>query len=151
MSRFATGITVVTTKDEGMPYGLTVNAFASVSLDPLLILVSIEKRATTHQHIVASRHFAASILAETQEEISRRFAMHGDTHKFDGIATIESHTGAPVIVGSLAYLAANVVFEYDGSDHTIFIGEVVDAKVLMPDGKPLLYYRSGYRNLKSIE
>jgi flavin reductase (DIM6/NTAB) family NADH-FMN oxidoreductase RutF len=145
MSHFATGVTVVTTHDgQGRCYGLTANAVCSVSLDPPLILVCVDKRAESHPAFELSQAFVVNILGEGQEELSRRFAVSGG-EKFVGLACRNGGTGAPILDGALAYVECRVVAAHDAGDHTIYIGEVESAET--GDGHPLLFFRGSYRQL----
>jgi flavin reductase (DIM6/NTAB) family NADH-FMN oxidoreductase RutF len=149
MGQFATGVTVVTTLDAaGRPLGLTVNAFSSVSLDPVLVLVCIDNRSETHDGFEASRHFGVSILAEGQEEWSRRFAF-GGSEKFTASPLLEGSTGVPLVPGALAHIECRVHARHPGGDHTIYVGEVVSLEIR--PGRPLLYHASAYRRLDDEE
>src|SRR5215210_5781141 len=104
MGRFASGVTVVTVKREDKrPCGMTVSAFSSVSLEPPLILVCIDKRASVHDYFTEGNHFAVNILAEDQEVVSRRFASK-DEDRFNGIGFRDGITGAPLIEGAIAHI-----------------------------------------------
>jgi flavin reductase (DIM6/NTAB) family NADH-FMN oxidoreductase RutF len=144
MGRFASGVTVVTLKCDNRPCGMTVSAFSSVSLEPPLILVCIDKRSSVHDHFKESNQFAVNILAADQEVISRRFASK-DEDRFNGIGYKDGTTGAPLLDGAIAYLECQVVHEYPGGDHTIVVGEVIHTNAT--DGKPLAYFRGGYAQL----
>lgn len=145
MSRFASSVTVVTTKTEDNELsGITVSAFSSVSLDPPLILVCIDKRASFHDVLEKGRYFAVNILAEDQELVSRRFASK-EPDRFTGLAYKEGVTGMPLLDGALASIECRVVHSYAGGDHTIVVGEVESAAVA--EGKPLAYFRGGYAQL----
>jgi flavin reductase (DIM6/NTAB) family NADH-FMN oxidoreductase RutF len=145
LGHFASGVTVVTSRGQGgKPQGITVSAFTSVSLEPPLILVCIDKRASIHDQLVEGSHFAVSILAEDQELISRRFASK-EEDRFDGVGFTEGVTGSPLLTGSVATIECRVAHTYPGGDHTIFVGEVEATGVT--EGKPLLYFRSGYNEL----
>ena len=145
MGRFATGVTIITTRLGEDLHGMTANAVTSLSLDPLLVLVCVDKTADTHDILAKAGVFAINILNKDQSEISDRFAKK----EFDGAHGLEdlSHTfavtGAPIIDGSLAYLDCRTVTEHHGGDHTIFIGEVLEAKELS-DAEPLVFYRAKY-------
>lgn len=145
LGQFASGVTVVTMRDQdGKPQGITVSAFASVSLDPPLILVSIDKRASLHNSLTEGSAFSVNILAEDQELISRRFASK-EEDRFEGVGFSYGVNGAPLLTGALASLECRVVYAYPGGDHTIFVGEVEATDVT--EGKPLAYFRGGYRQL----
>jgi flavin reductase (DIM6/NTAB) family NADH-FMN oxidoreductase RutF len=144
MSHFASGVTVVTTRHEGQQYGMTVASFASLSLHPPLVLVCIEKTVKTHDAIAAAGEFAVNILAEDQSAVSNRFASRAED-KFAEIATHEGANGLPLIDGALTTLECRVSDRLAGGDHTIFVGEVIDA--VTAEGDPLVYFRSGYRTV----
>jgi len=145
MSRFASGVTVVTTRDEaGQPSGITVSSFASLSLEPPLVLICIDKRTHIHSLLVEGRHFAVNVLAEDQEILSRRFASR-DVDRFSGTGYTDGVTGVPILNDVLTAIECRVVQVCTGGDHTIFIGEVEHA--LVSDGKPLAYFRGGYAQL----
>lgn len=146
LGHFATGVTVVAARErDGSPRGMTANAVASVSLDPSLILVCVERSADTHDVIADSGAFAVSVLGQGAEALARRFATYDTERKFDGITYREEVTGAPILERSLAWADCQVWATYDGGDHTIFVGEVVAANA--KEGSPLVYFRGGYRRL----
>jgi flavin reductase (DIM6/NTAB) family NADH-FMN oxidoreductase RutF len=142
------GVTVVTTRDGGLVYGITVSAFSSLSLDPTLILVCLADSNRLPRMIEKTGKFAVSILAEGQEAISNWFAVSGrePVERFEDFRTVELHTGSPIIDGAIAYLDCLLERSVDGGDHTIVIGRVV-AAVSDPAKKPLVFYRRGYRPL----
>ena len=144
MSHFASGVTVVTTEHDGTPYGMTVASFASLSLRPPLVLVCIEKSVKTHEAIRAAGVFGVSILARAQADVSGRFASKADD-KFAGVNVRRGEHGVPLIDGAICTLECRVHEQLPGGDHSIFIGEVLDAQ--MGDGQPLVYYRSAYREI----
>ncbi len=144
MGRFATGVTVVTTDGPAGPHGLTANAVASLSLEPPLVLVAVDRRAASLEFMRANRCFAVNLLRVDQEAISARFARPGPKD-FSGIALRPAATGAAVFAESLGYVDCRVVDILPGGDHDIFIGEIVAGDV--HDGDPLLYYAGGYRRL----
>ena len=151
MSQLAGGVTVVATVDaDGTPHGMTVNALTSVSLDPVLVLFCCEREASLHAPVLASGQWTVSMLTAEQEHLSRWFATrerHG-TEQFAGLATrVGGHTGVPILVESLAWLECRTWATYDGGDHTIVVGEVLDLG-LGTAGAPLLYYASEYRTLR---
>lgn len=145
MSQFASGVTVVTTEHEGKDYGMTVASFASLSLRPPLVVVCIEKSVKTHDAIAAAGRFGVSILAHAQTAISNRFASKIED-KFEGIDVVRGALDVPLIDGAICALECRVHQQLPGGDHTIFVGEVVDART--GDGAPLVYFRSGYRALE---
>jgi flavin reductase (DIM6/NTAB) family NADH-FMN oxidoreductase RutF len=147
MGNFATGITVVTTRDaKGQPCGLTVNSFTSVSLDPLLVLVCLDKRLSNLQAFKDTKQFGVSVLSEHQEDVSRLFAKRDSERPaslyFDG------KLGLPLLINSLAVMECETVEIYEGGDHLIFLGVVKSGEVLQAD-HPLLYFRGKYRTLKA--
>lgn len=146
MSHFASGVTVVTTEHGGRPFGMTVASFASLSLRPPLVLICVEKSVKTHEAIAASRKFGVSILGAEQADISARFASRAED-KFSGIEVQSGMLGVPLIRGALTTLECSLRDQLPGGDHSIFVGEVVEAQTR--DGVPLVYYRSGYREILS--
>jgi len=146
LSHFASGVTVVTTARDGRQYGMTVASFASLSLHPPLVLVCIERSVKTHDAIAAAGKYGVSILSSTQTDISSKFASRSDD-KFDGVELIEGDLDVPLIAGALTAIECRVYDRLPGGDHTIFIGEVM--KIHTQDGDPLLYFRSGYREMRS--
>ena len=150
MRNWASGVTVVTAKDGDQFHGMTVSAFTSISLQPPLVQVSLEKTSRTHDMVQKSEHFGVTILADDQKDISDRFAGRipaMDDNRFLGLAIETLTSGAPLIAGGLAYLDCHIVHTYDTGLHTLFIGEV-DALWTAHSGKPLLYYDQDYHNLK---
>ncbi len=148
---FATGVTVVTTIVDGVPHGMTANAFSSVSLDPPLVLVCVGRRAGLHEFLPRSKTFAITILDRAQEAASMWFASPerpGGPGQFDAIAWSPAPaTGSPVLPGGLAYLDCRVSEMYEGGDHTIFLGEVLALGPLSEVPDPLLWFASRYRRL----
>jgi len=145
LSMFATGVTVVTgSDDEGRHHGITVSAFCSVSLEPPLVLVCIEKNARCHDIFLDSGRFVVNILGEDQEAVSERFATQLED-KFDGMDFTVDEDGLPVLDGTIAYVTCELDNAYEGGDHTIFIGRVVRTEVT--GGEPLLYSNSRYREI----
>jgi flavin reductase (DIM6/NTAB) family NADH-FMN oxidoreductase RutF len=144
MSHFASGVTIVTTEHEGKPYGMTVASFASLSLRPPLVLICIEKGIKSHDAIAAAGTFGVSILGHHQADISGRFASKID-EKFAGVTTRRGTLGVPLISSALCSIECRVRDRLPGGDHTIFVGEVMEAQV--DDGTPLVYYRSGYHRI----
>jgi flavin reductase (DIM6/NTAB) family NADH-FMN oxidoreductase RutF len=145
MSHFASGVTIVTTEHEGKPFGMTVAAFSSLSLHPPLILVCIEKTVKTHDAIAGAGTFGVSILNSKQADVSNRFASRAED-KFAGTEVVRGALGVPLIAGAITRLECRLTNRLDGGDHSIFIGEVVDA--VTEEGEPLVYYRSGYREVR---
>ena len=147
LGRFASGVTIVTTRDDqGGDHGMTVSAFSSVSLDPPLVMICIDHSATMHRLLHGHRRFGISILSTEQEAYSRRFAADPDTGRFDGIADTRGESGGVLRDGALAHLECDVVDHFDAGDHSIFIASVERAEPRQ--GRPLLYYRGGYAQLE---
>jgi flavin reductase (DIM6/NTAB) family NADH-FMN oxidoreductase RutF len=148
LSTFATGVTVITVDQDGEVHGMTANAFTSVSLEPLLVLVCVDHRARTHAHLHAKKRFGINVLAENQKVISEYYARSTETHQHAedaGAHFDRTQHGTPVLHGALAYLECRLHSAQAAGDHTIFIGEVED--VVVREGEPLLFYRAGYRKI----
>jgi flavin reductase (DIM6/NTAB) family NADH-FMN oxidoreductase RutF len=145
MSRFASGVTVVTTEQEGVRYGMTVAAFSSLSLRPPLVLICIEKSVKTHDAIAAAGKFGVSILSQEQADVSGRFASKADD-KFSGVEIRTGPSGLPLVEGAVCTLECRVHAQLPGGDHSIFVGEVLDADTT--DAAPLVYFGSAYRQLQ---
>ena len=148
LGSWAAGVTVVTTKQDEMVYGITVSSFSSLSVDPLLVLVCLADSNRLPEMVRKSRHFAVSILAEGQDAISGWFSKSGrePVKRFEDFGAIEWRTGSPIIEGAIAHLDCELFQALPGGDHTIMIGKVVGA-AFDPSRKPLIYYRRGYRSL----
>ena len=144
LGHFAAGVTVVTANFQGANSGITVTAFSSLSLEPPLVLICIDKKARMHDRLPSGGHFAVNMLADDQELVSREFA----SSKADPFQTIGYHegaTGAPLIRGAIAAVECKIVDRLEGGDHAIIIGQVEATHVR--EGKPLLYFRGGYGQL----
>jgi len=148
LGSWASGVTVVTTRHEGMVYGITVSSFSSLSLDPTLVLVCLQNSNKLAQMVQASRKFAISILADGQRDVAAWFSKSGRdaVPSFEEFGTIEWHTGSPIIAGSVAHLDCELHEAIVGGDHTIAVGSVVGA-AFAPSLKPLVYFRRDYRPL----
>lgn len=147
MSRWATGVSVITTIDEaGEKYGFTANSFASVSLDPMLVSFCLNKNSRIISQFSISKKFAISILSVAQEEIARHFAAP-TIDKFQNTKHAYCpRTNCPYIDGSLGWIECVVKFQYSGGDHDIFIGEVIG--IFMDHTKsPLLYYDRNFHSM----
>lgn len=142
---FASGVTVITTAHQGELYGITVSSFSSLSLNPPLILICIDKSAITHEILLRAGQFVINVLDKRQEHLSRRFATT-NADKFKGVAWHTGTLGLPVLDNVLAVIECQTHATFDGGDHTIFTGMVIDSS--LNEGAPLLYYRRGYRELK---
>jgi flavin reductase len=151
LGQFTTGITVVTSLQDGVPHAMTASALTSVSLDPPLVLVCVDKGVRMHDAILSCGAWAASVLTGAQRDLAERFARSGrDLYsQFDGVPVSEApKTGCPVIEGALSWFECRTWATYDGGDHTIVVGEVLSLAVdegAGPDA--LVYLRGGYRNL----
>jgi flavin reductase (DIM6/NTAB) family NADH-FMN oxidoreductase RutF len=148
MRQFATGITIVTTVDQqGEPYGVTVNSFTSVSLDPLLVLICLDNGLTGFESFRLAPFFGVNILAEGQQYLSEYFATRGTdrTH----IPYSYGKTGVPLLADSLASLECEVTDKHPGGDHTIFVGRVVDIEIPKHSVKrgPLIFFGGRYRRI----
>lgn len=142
MSRFVTGVTLVTGRLDGSVHGLTVNAVSSVSLDPPLVLVCLDRGGTSHDPIIASGSFAVSVLARDQEELAHRFARGTHRERFAGVEFHDAVSGSPVLAGALAWLDCTIRGVHPGGDHSIVVGEVQGCGA--GDGDPLVFFRRGY-------
>jgi flavin reductase (DIM6/NTAB) family NADH-FMN oxidoreductase RutF len=148
MGNFATGVTVVTTAVEGRLHGFTANAVTSVSLDPLLLLVCVDKRAHAHRELERATHFGVSMLTHSQVDVSDTFAKTGPP-EIGTLRAVPFHlgeTGVPLLDGCLACLECEVHELLEGGDHTIVIGQVV-AGCVGETAEPLLFFRGRYRRL----
>ncbi|SAL82122.1 flavin reductase domain-containing protein [Caballeronia choica] len=142
LGSFTTGVTIVTTKGEdGKDYGLTANSFNSVSMDPPMVLWSLGKKSSSLPVFAATGHFAVHILASDQEGISNRFAKSG-TDKFAGCTLARGHGGVPLLDGCSARFECRVVHRYEGGDHVIFVGEVMNFDSF--EQPPLVFHGGNY-------
>lgn len=145
MGRFATGITIVSMYDEGEAMGMTVNAFMSVSLNPMLVAVSIDENASMYHKLKKGVSFGVSMLHEDQKDLSLYFAKQVELQ--DDAFQFVDQSGVPVIKDALANVSCEVVDEIKAGDHLIFIGKVTD--ITVNEGNPIIYYGSKYRYLKN--
>jgi 3-hydroxy-9,10-secoandrosta-1,3,5(10)-triene-9,17-dione monooxygenase reductase component len=146
LGRFATGVTVVTGMDAGEPVGFTCQAFASLSLDPALVLIAPSKASTSWPRIAAGGSYCVNVLAATEAALARRFAVSGGP-KFDGVDWSPSRNDCPVIDGVLAFVDCALEAVHDGGDHLIAVGRVLDLGVGTDGGTatgPLLFYRGAF-------
>ena len=142
---FATGVTVITTKDTtGKPFGLTANSYTSLSLDPPLVLVCVDKKVDCYACFDQSKVFVVNILSEGQDQLSTRFATKG-IEKFEGVAVRQGNLGVPLLDGAVAYIECTLVSAYEGGDHTIYVGEVQAASA--SGDRPLLFFKGKYTRL----
>jgi flavin reductase (DIM6/NTAB) family NADH-FMN oxidoreductase RutF len=144
-SKFATGITVATViDDDGLPHGMTANSFTSVSCCPPLVLLCVDHRTTILPAFRSSIYFGINVLGEEQRPLSVRFAQKG-RDRFDGIPWMPGQTGVPLLEDALACFECRLTQRLTAGDHDIFIGEVTAA--VMREGRPLLFFNSGYCGL----
>jgi flavin reductase (DIM6/NTAB) family NADH-FMN oxidoreductase RutF len=147
MSGLASGVALATTWLDGRPWGTTITAFASVSLAPPTVLVSLGSETTSARVIDARGGFGVSILARHQWPLARRGATNGAPKFFDALVDASAPPGpSPAVAGALAHLDCELVERVEVGDHTVFFGRVRSA-VAAPQGDPLVYYRRGYRTL----
>ena len=147
---FASGVTVVTAVHAGRLRGITVSAFASISLEPPLVMIALAREAGTCEMIVESGVFAVNILSDDQEFLSERFAARAPivNEKFEGVPYETAATGAPILLESIAWYDCRVEATYAGGDHVIIIGRVVAIGFGAEARQPLLYYANRYTRLK---
>ena len=157
MGQFATGVTIITVDLEGEGHGevhggvhgMTANAFASVSLDPPLVLVCVDHNTRTHAHLHARKRFGINVLREDQRAISEYYARperdHDQAEAAAGARFDRTKHGTPMLHGTLAYLECRLHSAQVAGDHTIFIAEVED--VVLREGEPLLFFRGKYRKV----
>jgi flavin reductase (DIM6/NTAB) family NADH-FMN oxidoreductase RutF len=151
MRVFPQGVTVVTTKYKNKYYGLTVSAFTSISLDPPLIMISISKFSHTHEAFTNSDFFSVNFLADDQKTIADRFAGRMQLQdKFQGINYTIYLTDTPIISGVRAFIECKKYKVYDGGDHSIILGEVINAKK-SNDKSPLVFYTQQYTTIITPE
>lgn len=148
IGHFATGVTVITTIHDGRPAGMTASAVASLSVDPVLLLVCIANRLPTHTAIEGARRFVVNVLGEGQEDLALRFARPAPD-KFAGVE-LDSTCDLPVLEDAIAYFVCDVQESFPGGDHSIFIGLVRECRA-QAGKRPLLYFRSGFGALHDRE
>lgn len=149
LGAFATGVTVITTRGVDHPYGMTANAFSSVSLDPPLVLVCVISGTEGSVNIERNEVFAVNILNSEQEPLSRYFASRDRPRGRDAFRDIPHRTatsGSPILEGSAGYVDCHLTASHEAGDHVIYIGEVV-ALGLDPDTDPLVFHNGDYRFL----
>jgi flavin reductase (DIM6/NTAB) family NADH-FMN oxidoreductase RutF len=149
MGAFATGVTIITVDLDGEVHGMTANAFSSVSLDPMLVLVCVDHSTRTHFHLHAKKRFGINMLCDDQRAISEYYARPERTHEHAemeaGARFDRTRHGTPVLQGALAYLECRLQSVQEAGDHSIFIAEVED--VVVREGQPLLFFRGKYRKV----
>jgi flavin reductase (DIM6/NTAB) family NADH-FMN oxidoreductase RutF len=145
LRRWASGVTVVTMQEGSEIHGITVSAFLSVSLNPPLVLVSIDKKARSHERLLGLEQYGVSVLREGQQRLSNHFAGWDDAF----LPEYEQLAGFPVIKGALAHLLCRTVERIDAGDHTLFLGQLEDLAWF--EGEPLLYFSGKYREFIALE
>ena len=151
MGHFATGVTVVTVLDGNRPSGITVNALSSVSLDPPLVMIAIDRRRRIHPHVVAAGRYAVNILGEGQQPLADCFAgaaVEPGLDAFCGAAWHPGESGLPLIDGSIATLECTIAQRIPVGDHDLFIGRVDMLGNEEHHPMPLLYYRRRYLRIE---
>jgi flavin reductase (DIM6/NTAB) family NADH-FMN oxidoreductase RutF len=143
LGRFATGVTVVTTEHEQRVHGMTANGFMSVSLEPLLVLVSIARSTRMHDLLEASGQYGVSVLAQAQQRLSNHFA---GRPAGDESIRFEVVDGVPVLRDAILRVGTRITNACRAGDHTLFIGEVLHFD--FRDGQPLIFHSGGYRELR---
>lgn len=146
MTRWASGVSIVTTRLGERIHGMTVSDFSGASLDPPLVTICCNRESRTAELIAEAGCFAVNVLAADQAELSDRFASSKtEQSRFQGLETEVFETGSPIIRGGLANFDCSVVARHQAGDHVIYLGSVEAARVR--DGEPLLYFSGGYRVL----
>jgi flavin reductase (DIM6/NTAB) family NADH-FMN oxidoreductase RutF len=147
LGRFPSGVTVVTARYQGQTHGMTANAFVSVSLDPPLVLVSLDNRSNMHRILPSAGSYGVSVLAESQERLSDYFAGRtvGESH-----IRFTTRNEIPLIEGAVAYFVVRVIDAHPAGDHTLYIGRVehFESAAGAADGRPLLFYAGRYQQLQ---
>lgn len=145
---WASGVTVVTCQHAEVLHGMTVSAFAAVSLEPPQVSVNIERRTRTHRLMAEAGSFAVCILAAGQESLARRFGgeLPDDSDRFAGLVYERGELGHPILKGCLTALECRIVGAHLAGTHTVFVGQVHTAHA-GPPGAPLLYFNRNYHEL----
>jgi flavin reductase (DIM6/NTAB) family NADH-FMN oxidoreductase RutF len=144
MGGFATGVTVASTRIGDETWGMTANGITSLSLDPPLVLLAVQKEVASHGKFKEGGCFALNILTAEQQELSDRFAFKGPKD-FSGLEYTTAETGAPILADSLGWVDCRITEVLAGGDHDIFIGEILAGEV--GSGEPLLYFNGKYGRL----
>jgi flavin reductase (DIM6/NTAB) family NADH-FMN oxidoreductase RutF len=147
MGHFCSGVTVVTSAADGRAFGMAVQSFTSLSLDPPLVSICPSRTSTSWPPIRETSRFCVNILASSQEPLSRQFAMSGGD-KFAGVAWEPTSAGLPGLTGALAWIDCSIEAEHPAGDHTIVIGSVLDLRVAEDQDGPLLFFRGQYAALR---
>ena len=146
---FATGVTVITTDVDGWLHGMTANGVTSVSLDPMLMLVCVDKNARCHPQLSEAGSFGVSFLGADQEELSNLFAKGADPEEGElrGAPFHRGEHGTALLDNAIAYLECELRETFAGGDHDIFVGEALGGEILSEEIEPLLFFRGGYRRV----
>jgi flavin reductase (DIM6/NTAB) family NADH-FMN oxidoreductase RutF len=144
LGRFASGVTVVTAHYQGQTHGMTANAFVSVSLEPPLVLVSLDNRSGMHRILPQTRRYGVSVLAEDQEALSNHFAGKRDPALTAGFTMRD---GIPLLDGAIAHFIVEVTEAHAAGDHTLYIGRVTH--LAWRDAQPLLFYSGRYQQMRT--
>lgn len=153
MRQWASGIGVAAAEHDGVRHGMTVSSFTSVSVDPPIILVSLQKDTRTHDLVLSSEAFGVTLLAAHQQEISDRFAgrVGDEDERFSGLEPFTLFTGSPLLPGGLAVFDCRLMGTFDAATTTVMFGQVVTARLSSrpeEELRPLLYHDRDYRWLK---
>lgn len=153
MRTWVTGIAIVTGNHNGQTHGLTANSFNAIALSPPTILIALQNQSQTKEIVQCGGVFGISILESRQISIAQRFAgqIDADRPRFEGIETFTMSTGSPMIKNACAYLDCKVVRTFNVGNTTVFLGEVIEAKVNGNNHEPLLYLNRKWRNLADVE
>jgi flavin reductase (DIM6/NTAB) family NADH-FMN oxidoreductase RutF len=146
LGRFASGVTVLTTRSGETDLGMTVSAFCSLSLQPPLVLSCVDKTADLHDLLPRGRRVVFNVLSASQEALSRRFAEGDSARRFEGVGFQRDRHGVAVLDEVVASIEGEIIGQHDGGDHSIFVAAVDGAA--SSDLRPLLYYRGGYAELE---
>ncbi len=152
MSRFVTGVTVVTSRHRDEIHGMTCNAFCSISLEPMTVMVSLAKNTRTERLVERGQVFAVNVLSQAQTELSDRFAgRHGQREgdRFAGFEWTTAATGAPIFKGTQAYFDCTLLKAFDGGTHRLCVGQVVEAKA-DESQSPMIFFQSQYMGLETL-
>jgi flavin reductase ActVB len=145
-AQFATGVAIASVLDpQGLPHGMTINSFTSVSMEPPLVLICIDRTCNLLAVFERAEYYGLSFLGQDQQPLSARFAQRGQD-RFDGTPWVAGSTGVPLIPDALAHLQCRVTDTVPAGDHVVLIAEVISADI--HSGTPLLFYESGYRRLE---
>lgn len=147
IGHFTTGVSVITVRNNGIDFGITASAVSSVSVEPPMLLVCVNKSTGTCHAIAGAKSFTVNIMKETQTELALRFA-RANTDKFSEVDFTYGHLGNPVLEDTLATLECRVVEEVNGGTHTVFLAEVQTAEAA--DGEPLVYYRGKFGQFNEL-